>query len=337
MSDLLPVEQALQQILAQAQAISDFETVAISEALGRITFEDCLSTIDVPPADNSAMDGYAINVADCLANDSRLPLSQTINAGHTPLALEKNTCARIFTGADIPTGADSVIMQEHCTHEGEWVQFPSSLKANNNIRQQAQDIAQGQTVVTKGTALKPQHIGLLASIGLAEVKVFRRLTVAILSTGDELVEPGQPLSASKIYNSNRPMLAAFLQQMSCNVLDLRTVEDTLEATIALLKQAGEADCIISTGGVSVGNEDHIKPAVEALGELNLWRIAMKPGKPLAFAQLTTIAEKPIPFFWPARQPRFHLHYFFTLCPAVFKKIIRPSFKRVAYNNIPRKL
>ncbi len=294
---MLSIDQAITQLLNQAQGITETETISLQQALGRVIAADILSTIDVPPADNSAMDGYAVdtNDLDKTQEHSVLTISQTVAAGHAPSPLIEGTAARIFTGAEIPSGANAVVMQEKCTVEDTLVHIPSNITPNNNIRARGQDIIKGDCILKEGKKLQPQDIGLLASIGINKVTVYRQLRVAILSTGDELIEPGQPLTPGKIYNSNRYLLYSFLQQLGMEVVDIGVIADTLESTTdGLQRAAKQADCIISTGGVSVGDEDYIKKAVLQLGRLDFWRIAIKPGKPLAFGTIDT-EEKTTPF------------------------------------------
>lgn len=289
MTGMIPASEALAQILNAANPVSDTEMCPLIQAHGRTLAASQLSPLDVPPADNSAMDGYAIRHADLDKSGPELQpfvISQRIPAGHVASALEPGTAARIFTGAEIPTGADTVIMQEHCRVKDNTVHIPTDVTPGNNIRPQGQDIRQGAEVAAAGQRLTPQTLGLLASIGIHQVPVLRRLKVAILSTGDELVEPGQPLLPGQIYNSNRYLLAGLLDKMGITCIDLGRVEDTPEATLQALSRATlEADVILSTGGVSVGEEDHVKHAVEKLGELALWKMAIKPGKPLAFGRV----------------------------------------------------
>ena len=288
---MLTVDQALEQILQQVQPLTSVESVPISTALNRVLAADQISTIHVPPTDNSAMDGYAINTHDLVASQT-LPVSQIIPAGQPPQPLEPGTAARIFTGASIPPGADAVVMQEDCEAQGQQVTLPATVNPGNNIRPMGQDISAGDTILPAGQWLRPQDLAVMAAAGMAEVPVYRQPTVAILSTGDELAQPGQPLQPGQIYNSNRYLLLGFLQQLPVTVIDLGQIPDSLTATTEHLQQAAnKADCIISTGGVSVGDEDHIKPAVEQLGHLALWRLALKPGKPLAFGQVAGV-----PFF-----------------------------------------
>ncbi|MBE0506572.1 MAG: molybdopterin molybdotransferase MoeA [Marinospirillum sp.] len=306
---LTPVATALEQMLLSIQPVQESECLPLDQITGRITAKSVVSGVNVPPADNSAMDGYAINWAD---RGKTLTVSQRIPAGSAPQPLQPGTCARIFTGSEIPAGADTVVMQEvvTLTTDGQVV-IPAELQQGQNVRPCGQDITLGQVVVPEGIRLDYRHIGLLASVGQAEVQVLRRPRVALLATGDELVMPGQPLQAGQIYNSNRPMLSSLLQSLGAELVDLGNIADTQQATeAALLKAADQADFILSTGGVSVGEEDHIKPAVEKLGQLNLWKLAMKPGKPVAFGQIGKAAFLGLPgnpvsvfvgaqvFLWP---------------------------------------
>jgi len=285
--NLMPVSEALEKLLDQAAVKAEIEEVSLAAALGRVLAEDQLSGVDVPPRDNSAMDGYAVRCAD-LANSGRFTISQRIPAGTAPTALEPGTAARIFTGSEIPEGADAVVMQEDTCSENDdagntWVQINSEPGIGNNIREQGQDIKTGQVVMPAGTRLQAAHLGVLASVGIGMVKVYRPLKVAIVTTGDELVMPGNPLKPGQIYNSNLFTIQGLLQGLGCEIVDLGIIEDTFAGTRDALKRASEqADCIISSGGVSVGEEDHVKTAVESLGELSLWKMAIKPGKPMAF-------------------------------------------------------
>jgi molybdopterin molybdotransferase len=280
----MPVEEAVKRILATATP--DRATVhrPLLESLGAVLAADIRSQIDVPRGDNSAMDGYALRAADAVAS---MPVSQRIAAGTVGEELETGTAARIFTGAEIPPGADAVVMQENCTEEAGRVSVKGVVTAGQNVRPRGQDIRAGETVLSTGRLLQPQDIGLLASVGIDRVPVFRPLRVAIMSTGDELIEPGQgPLQGGQLYNSNRFTLAAMLSKMGIEVVDSGIVADDAESTAeALLKGAAVADCVISSGGVSVGEEDHVKGQVERLGHLDLWKLAIKPGKPLAFGRI----------------------------------------------------
>ena len=283
---LISVEQAIEKILSQAVPVEENENVDILEALNRVLAEDLHSTIDVPGYDNSAMDGYAVRSEDCQSAANELPVSQRIPAGQVGLPLEPGTAARIFTGAPVPEGADAVVMQEMCQQDGDMVTVKTVVKAGSNVRRAGEDIKNGSVVLQAGKRLRAQEMGLLASVGLAEFKVKRKLKVAIFFTGDEIVAPGQPLAAGQIYNSNRYTLRGLLQSVGCDVIDLGIVPDTLQATTDVLKQAAaSADLVITSGGVSVGDEDYVRIALENLGELSMWRIAMKPGKPVAFGKV----------------------------------------------------
>ena len=284
---MLSFEDALAQLLAAAKPVSEVRWLPTQAAAGRVLAQDLTSTVNVPPLDNSAMDGYAVRAADIPVPGTVLPVSQRIPAGSVGTTLEPGTAARIFTGAPVPPGADAVIMQERCEHAGEGrVSFQHVPKAGENIRRAGEDVAKDARILAAGTRLGPAQLAFAASVGLAEVPVYRRLRVATFFTGDELVMPGQPLPAGAIYNSNRYAIVALLERLGCEVKDLGQVPDSLEATRAALREAAAAaDLVVTCGGVSVGEEDHVKPAVEAEGSLNLWSIAIKPGKPLAFGEV----------------------------------------------------
>ncbi len=283
---LISVDQAIDKILSQAVPVKETESVEILDALNRVLAEDLHSTIDVPGYDNSAMDGYAVNSADCVTSGSSLPVSQRIPAGQVGVMLQRGTAARIFTGAPVPAGADAVVMQELCQQIEDRVVINTVVEAGCNVRCAGEDIKSDSIVLSAGQRLRPQELGLLASVGLARFKVKRKLKVATFFTGDEIVDPGQPLAPGQIYNSNRYTLRGLLQTMDCEIIDLGIVPDTLEATTDVLKQAAEsADVVITSGGVSVGEEDYVRIALEKLGELSMWRIAMKPGKPVAFGKV----------------------------------------------------
>lgn len=283
---MLSVDEARDKLLTAARRVKGVDTVPLREAQGRILAEAVVSAIDVPPHDNSAMDGYAVRCADVTAPGARLAVAQRIPAGSVGHTLAPGTAARIFTGAPVPAGADAVVMQERCRHEGDEVVIDHVPKPGEHVRRKAEDIATGAEVLAAGLRLTPQAIGLAASVGAAQLKVYRRLSVGLLSTGDELTPPGEPLPPGGIYNSNRSMICALLERLGCTVEDLGNVEDTLDATRRALRKAGALhDLVITTGGVSVGEEDHVKPAVEAEGELSLWKISLKPGKPLAFGKV----------------------------------------------------
>jgi molybdopterin molybdotransferase len=284
---MLSYEEALDHLLAAAVPVAETKLLPLSVALGRILAEPLVSTVTVPPLDNSAMDGYAVRCAECAQAGVALPVSQRIPAGSVGHTLEPGTAARIFTGAPIPAGADAVVMQEFCEHRPDGKVIVNQIpKSGQNIRRAGEDIMAGAEVLPAGKRLGPAEIGLAASIGFAQVPVRRHLRVALLSTGDELTEPGNPLPPGGIYNSNRHFLRAMFEGYGCAVTDAGHVPDTLDATRAALREAAEAhDLIVTSGGVSVGEEDHVKPAVEAEGELTLWKIAIKPGKPLAFGKV----------------------------------------------------
>lgn len=283
---LKPYEEAVAQLVAAAERITEVERVPLGAALGRVTASAVSSGINVPAWDYSAMDGYTVRTADVGAADATLPLSQRVPAGTAPLPLEPRTAARIFTGGPIPQGADAVVIQEVCREADGSVQILEPPTGGQNIRRTGEDIRQGDEIIPAGTTLRPQHLGLAASVGVAELEVVRRPRVALFSTGDELLMPGQPLAPGKIYNSNLFTGTGLLQALGCEVVPLGIVEDTLDATCdALERGARDADLVLASGGVSVGEEDYVKPAVEKLGRLDLWKIAIRPGKPLAFGHI----------------------------------------------------
>ena len=282
---LLPFDDARTWLLDRARRLTETEVLPLVRARGRILARDVVSRLAVPPQDNSAMDGFALRVADW-AEGKTLPVSQRVPAGTQPQPLQPGTAARIFTGAPVPAGADCVVMQEQCRQEGDCVLVASAPRAGQNIRRAGEDIAAGTVVVAAGSRLKPADIGLIASVGQPEVEVLRPLRVAVFFTGDELTEPGETLFPGRIYNSNRYWLRGILTQMGCEVRDLATIPDSLAATrLALADAAGSADVVMTCGGVSVGEEDHVKTAVEREGRLDLWRLAIKPGKPFAFGAI----------------------------------------------------
>ncbi|WP_134677944.1 molybdopterin molybdotransferase MoeA [Ectopseudomonas khazarica] len=280
---LLPMEAALERLLALADAapVEQIESVALAEADGRVLAEPLIAALDLPPWANSAMDGYALCLADW--NGQALPVSQRIQAGSAPAPLQPGSCARIFTGAPLPQGADTVEMQENVDLDdtGRAV-FRETLRVGQNVRAQGQETRRGECVLPAGTRLGPVELGLAASLGVAQLPVRRRLRVAVLSTGDELVEPGQALGPGQIYNSNRRLLIAWLQRLGCAVTDAGILPDDLPRTRAALGALGEVDLILSTGGVSVGEADFLGLALREAGALALWKLAIKPGKPLTF-------------------------------------------------------
>ncbi len=288
------VEEALDLLLSHVRSVADIQPVQTMQALGRVLAQSLFSDINVPPADNSAMDGYAVASQDILSksseeNEIRLPVSQRITAGQAGEPLIPGTAARIFTGAPIPTGGDTVVMQEYCRVEDDVVVIQTPPKPGINVRSAGEDITKGDQILAAGTKIAPQHMGLAASVGLGELPVYRRARVAVFCTGNELVDPGRSLKAGEIYNSNRYTLAGFLTALGCEVIDVGIVRDDLDGTQkALLAAAKQADLIITSGGVSVGDEDYIKAAIKQLGQIEMWSIAMKPGKPLAFGSVGSI-------------------------------------------------
>jgi molybdopterin molybdotransferase len=283
---MLTVEEALARLLPAAHAVAEIDDVATFDALGRTLAHPITSSIDVPPLDNSQMDGYAVRCADVTQVPVTLPVAQRIAAGQVGQALAPGTAARIFTGAPIPAGCDAIVMQEATVADGDRVTINEAPKAGQWIRRSGIDIRRGAEILSAGRRLLPQDLGLAAAVGCGSLPVRRRLRVAVFFTGDELVMPGEPLPPGRIYNSNRFMLRGMLLALGCEVHDLGIVPDQLGATRdAFVRAARNADLIITSGGVSVGEEDHVKPAVQAEGALDLWQIAMKPGKPLAFGHV----------------------------------------------------
>ena len=280
---LMPVEAALARLLEMAGAtpILQRERLPLAQVQGRVLAEDLISTLDLPPWPNSAMDGYALRLGDWTGEP--LVVSQKIFAGNAPQPLQPGTCARIFTGAPVPAGADCVEMQENAEVQPDGrVAFTQSLKVGQNIRPQGQETTAGEQVLVAGTRLGPIEQGLAASLGCAELEVIRKVRVAVLSTGDELIEPGQPLGPGQIYNSNRVLLCSWLQRLGCEVIDAGILPDDLPTTRARLGELNDVDLILSTGGVSVGEADFLGIALREEGELTLWKLAIKPGKPLTF-------------------------------------------------------
>ncbi len=292
---LKSLDDALAELLQSATPLNRFEQVATFDADGRVLAQDVVSELQVPPHDNSSMDGYALRCADVAQPGAVLAVSQRIAAGSSGDALLAGTAARIFTGAPIPVGADAVVMQEDCVavgskQESSQIQVNTLPKPGQWIRRSGEDVAKGAVVLSKGDRLSPASLGLAASVGLSHLRVARAPRVALFSTGDELVMPGDVapgnMKPGAIYNSNRFFLRALLVRLGCTVTDFGIVPDRLDATLTALQTASaEHDVILTSGGVSVGEEDHIKPAVQALGELNLWQIAIKPGKPFAYGKV----------------------------------------------------
>ena len=288
---LTPLEDALAAVLAQAQPLPGAAFVDLLQADGRVLAADCIAPLQVPPLDNSAMDGYAVRSAEVAQAGTALPVSQRIPAGQVGTALQVGTVARIFTGAPLPPGADAIVMQEDCTvlDDGR-VRFDAVPQPGQFVRRAGQDIALGSTALQAGLRLTPAALGLAASLGLAQLPVARRPRVALFSTGDELALPGsiapQDLPPGHIFNSNRYVLASLLQRWGCEVVDGGILPDDRAAThAALARAAQDCDLLVTSAGVSVGEEDHVRPVVEQLGALSLWKIAMKPGKPFAFGHV----------------------------------------------------
>ncbi len=279
---LLSVDEALAQMLAGAKPVPDIEEVPTLEATGRVLARPQRSSMNVPPMDNSAMDGYAVRVAD----GSKLKVTQKIMAGSVGQPLQPGTAARIFTGAPIPPGADAVVMQEHCSVAGDEVVLNRKVKPGEWIRRVGSDIRADAEILAAGKRLLPQDTGLAASVGIGRLPVYRKVKLGLFFTGDELVMPGQPLAPGRIYNSNRFTLRGLAETYDCLLKDYGIVPDSLEATREVLRRAAaECDIVVTSGGVSVGEADYVKPAVEAEGRLLMWRIAMKPGRPLAFGAI----------------------------------------------------
>ena len=290
-SVLTPIDEALSFLLASVAPCCEAEVVALSCASGRILSHSITAPLSVPPMANSAMDGYALRAADSVDPERDLAVSQRIAAGQVGARLEAGTAARIFTGAPMPAGADAVVMQENCERRGEGIRVNKAVLPNENVRPIGADIKAGSTVFAQGRRLRPQDIGALASLGLTEVSVTRKLRVALMTTGDELQRPGSALLPGQIYDSNFATLTALLTGLHVDIVDCGRVGDTLAATRdALLDAAGRADCVITTGGVSVGEEDHVRAAIEQLGTIDLWKLAVKPGKPFAFGKITSEGE-----------------------------------------------
>src|SRR6266404_5141151 len=279
---LLSVDHALQLLLSKARAVVDIQEVPTLEATNRVLARAQRATMDVPPMDNSAMDGYAVRTGD----GTKLRVAQKIMAGSIGQPLEPGTAARIFTGAPIPPGADAVVMQEHCEVRGDEVLIKKAPEAGDWIRLAGSDVRKGGEILPAGKRLLPQDTGLAASVGIKALPVFRRIRLGLFFTGDELVMPGEPLAPGRIYNSNRFTLRGLAETFGCELTDYGIVPDTLDATREFLRRAAkECDLVVTSGGVSVGDADYVKPAVEAEGQLLMWRIAMKPGRPLAFGSV----------------------------------------------------
>lgn len=292
---LLSLPEAQAKLLAAVRPIAARERLSTFDALGRVLAADLVSPLDVPPHDNSAMDGYALRAADVAAPGALLPVSQRIAAGQIGQALQPGTAARIFTGAPLPAGADTVVMQEDTEAVDGAVRLLAVPPPGQWVRARGEDVHTGAVALPRGTRLAPQALGLAATVGAAQLEVVRRPRVALFSTGDELVMPGEPLPPGAIYNANRTTLCALLQQLGCEVSDLGIVPDRLEATRAALREAATGhDLVLTSGGVSAGEEDHIKPVVQAEGRLEAMQLALKPGRPMVFGEIGA-GERPALF------------------------------------------
>jgi molybdopterin molybdotransferase len=313
---LLSVEQALASLLADATPRSDTEMVPLTQAHGRITARPLLSDVDAPPAATSAMDGYAVNTQDMTPESSRrMPISQRIAASEGAQPLRPGTAARVFTGSPVPPGADAVVVQEACLVEGDCLEVRGAVAPGQYIRAAGEDFRRGSVIVAAGTRLTPRQLGLAAAAGCVEIAVSRPPRVAVLATGNELVQPGDSLPPGKIFNSNQFIITALLQRIGCPVTPFGIIPDTPAATrTALLEAASAADMVISTGGASVGEEDHTKTALRAVGRLHLWRVAMRPGRPLIFGHVDAV-----PFFGLPGNP---VSAFVTFCLFVRPYILR---------------
>jgi molybdopterin molybdotransferase len=324
---LIAYDEALQQLIAKVFPKQKLVRKPLLESFGEVLAESQRSTIDVPQSDNSAMDGYALNTSDlAVTGETELPVSQRIVAGQAAEPLQPRTAARIFTGAPIPAGADVVIMQEQVQLNGDRMRFDIKPETGSNIRPAGNDIRSGDTILQKGCRLRPQDIGLAASVGLESLPVFNKVRVGIFLTGDELVEPGKPLAAGQIYDSNRYTLQGMLQALGCEIIDLGLVGDTLQGTkSAMIKAAQKSDLVVTCGGVSVGEEDHVRIAIEQLGDLHLWRLRIKPGKPLAFGVIDST-----PFIGlPGNPVSVFATFCLFVCPLIKTLQGRPWQKPVA--------
>jgi molybdopterin molybdotransferase len=333
--NMLTVSEAIARLCKTAQVMTPVIETPLGEALGRALAEDVLAPIDVPPADNSAMDGYAFRHQDWPGENRALPISQRIPAGISPPELPAGTAARIFTGAEIPGGADTVVMQEHCQAGYGEVVIQRCPVPGRNIRPRAQDIRTGMTVLKAGHRLRAQDLGLLASLGLNNINCYRPLRCAILSTGDELVEPGQAVAPGQIYNSNRYLLHGLVRNWGFEPVDLGiAADDPGIIRDTLLDAADRADVILSSGGVSVGEEDHVKAVVESLGRLDLWRVAIKPGKPFAFGFVGDTPFLGLPgnpvSVWVTCLVIARPYLF--ACQGLVDSPVKPYFRKAAFSN-----
>ncbi|MEJ2765687.1 molybdopterin molybdotransferase MoeA [Photobacterium sp. MCCC 1A19761] len=282
---LMPVEDALTKILAEVKPLTKTHTVALADAIGLVLAEDICSPINVPPFANSAMDGYALRCADLEHTDTLTQVGKSFAGAPFDGRCDEGQCVRIMTGAEIPAGADTVVMQEETEADGDQIRFLARPKVQQNIRPIGDDVCQGDVVVAKGHRLTAREMPLLASLGIATVPVYQRPCVAFFSTGDELRPVGEPLEAGQIYDSNRYGIRALLEKFGCEVMDLGIIPDEPEKLRAAFQQATQADVLITSGGVSVGEADYTKTILDEQGEIGFWKIAMKPGKPFAFGTI----------------------------------------------------
>lgn len=332
MRGLMPVEQAISQLLADANIAVEQSKLTIQRALGRIVAEDVFSSIDLPPQDNSAMDGYALNWTDWQQNPlAHFPVSQRIAAGVVPGVLKPGTFARIFTGGELPENANTVVIQEDCELQADGsVSVATDVVLAQNVRPKGQDIAIGDLLIKRGVRLSATKLSLLAAAGVSDICVYSPLRVAILATGDELVAPGEPLAAGKIYNSNSILLESLLVALGCEVVFSEHVADDAAATETALRAASEcADLVISCGGVSVGEEDHVKAQVERLGQIKLWKLAIKPGKPFAYGEVCGV-----PFLGLPGNPSSVFVTFKVLVQPYIKKVMGASDIETAVVKLP---
>lgn len=324
---LTPVDEALHFFLSQARCSDRTEEIAVLQARGRVLAKDQYALVSMPPADNSAVDGYAVNSRDFDSiSEHCLALQQRIVAGKIGQPLSSASAARIFTGACVPEGSDAVVMQEQCRVVEDKVVIPAGVSSGQNIRRQGEDFKQGDLLLKKGEVLHPPQMALLAAMGLSRVSVIKPLRIAVFSSGNELVEPGQPLRAGQIYNSNRYLLVSLLQQLGCEFIDGGILADDLAITKQSLQQAAQqVDLLISSGGASVGEEDYIKAAVNDIGDIKLWHLAIKPGKPLAYGEINTAKGKTPVFALPGN-PAAVLVTFLILVRPYLLKMLGIAFK-----------
>jgi len=324
---LLPVDQAIDLFLKHAVPITETEVVAIEACLGRVLASDQISSINVPPYDASAMDGYALRAED-LPSEKGLLVTQRIPAGSVGKPIGPGEAARIFTGAPLPEGANAVLMQEECSIEGDRVFTNFSVQNAQYVSQQGQDLKQGQNILAKGVRLRAEHLGMLASVGIAEIEVFRPLKVAVLTTGSEIVQPGLGLKPGQIYNSNRFVMSGLIQGLGLELcFGAIVVDDPLVTERALLEASNKADCIITTGGVSVGEEDYVQSSIEKLGSLQVSKMAMKPGKPVTFGEVQGV---PV-FGLPGNPSSVYIGFCVLVKPFLLKQQGGTEYKNLSIN------